>query len=221
MLTLPTPARRRRRDDWHRSDGGVWLPRDPLRGAGMVRRGMGFGFEPAGCCCGDFVLCPFPQPCGNCEEGEPEFGDNMPVTVTGIFGECEDCERYDSLLNISVPFPRNLSGCLWRPGRYYLTNISCWLAWPEVEWSLLLLGCKNPTYYFWWLHVGIDAGFYNGFSHHNTVTYISEIFDEKPLCFNTQYNLSLYEITSGFTDPEGYLYCDYSESSAVIGPMVK
>jgi hypothetical protein len=51
MLTRPTPARRRRRDDWHRSDGGVWLPGDPLRGAGMVRRGMGMGFEPAGCCC--------------------------------------------------------------------------------------------------------------------------------------------------------------------------
>lgn len=62
MLTPPTPARRRRRDDWHRSDGGVWLPGaadvprvagDPMRGAGMVRRGMGFGFEPAGCCCGE------------------------------------------------------------------------------------------------------------------------------------------------------------------------
>ena len=62
MLTLPTRARRRRRDDWHRSGGGVWLPGaadvprvagDPMRGAGMVRRGMGFGFEPAGCCCGE------------------------------------------------------------------------------------------------------------------------------------------------------------------------
>ena len=62
MLTLQTRARRRRRDDWHRSDGGVWLPGaadvprvagDPMRGAGMVRRGMGFGFEPAGCCCGE------------------------------------------------------------------------------------------------------------------------------------------------------------------------
>jgi hypothetical protein len=59
MLTPPTPARRRRRDDWRRSDGGVWLPGaadvprvagDPMRG-GMTRRGMGSGFEPAGCCC--------------------------------------------------------------------------------------------------------------------------------------------------------------------------
>jgi hypothetical protein len=60
MLTPPTPAHHRRADDWRRSDGGVWLPGaadvprvagDPMRGAGMTRRGMGFGFEPAGCCC--------------------------------------------------------------------------------------------------------------------------------------------------------------------------
>ena len=63
----------------------------------------------------------------------------------------------------------------------------------------------------------MDAGIYGS----NSVVYMSDIFDEKPLCFNTQYNLSLYEIVSTFTDPEGYLYCDYSESSAVIGPMVK
>ena len=54
MWTPRTPAHRRRADDWQRTDGGVWLPRAgdvPLRGAGMVRRGMGFGFEPAGYCC--------------------------------------------------------------------------------------------------------------------------------------------------------------------------
>jgi len=31
--------------------GAADVPRDPMRGAGMTRRGMGFGFEPAGCCC--------------------------------------------------------------------------------------------------------------------------------------------------------------------------
>ena len=197
---------------WRRSNGGVWLPRV----FGMPETVYGW------CGCdSEFVLCPFPTECGNCQEGEPEYGNDMPVTVTGIFGECEDCERYDSILNISLPFTRNLDGCFWGTGTYYLTTVSCWLAWPTIEWWLSLLGCNNPTYYFWRLHLGIDAGFYSGFSHYNTVTYISEIFDEKPPCFNTQYNLSLYEIGSGFTDPEGYLYCDYSESSAVIGPMVK
>lgn len=185
----------------------------------MVRRGMGFGFEPAGCCCGDFVLCPFPQPCGNCEEGEPEYGDDMPVTVTGISGDCVDCERYDSILNISLPFMRSYPGnCYWDTYVYYLETISCWPRRPTISWQLWLLGCQNPTYYFWRLRLRMDDGYVGS---ENIVVYMSEIFDEKPLCFNTQYNLSLYEITSGFTDPEGYLYCDYSESSAVIGPMVK
>lgn len=58
MSILPARVRRRRpdADDWQRTDGGVWLPRAPLRG-GMVRRGMGFGFEPAGCCCVAGVEC--------------------------------------------------------------------------------------------------------------------------------------------------------------------
>jgi hypothetical protein len=63
MLTPPTRAHHRRADDWRRSDGGLWLPgaadvpRDPMRRAGMVRRGMGMGFEPAGCCCETGVQC--------------------------------------------------------------------------------------------------------------------------------------------------------------------
>ena len=67
MWTPRTPAHRRRADDWQRTDGGVWLPRAgdvPLRGAGMVRRGMGFGFEPAGCCCEEEVV---PVTCQRCQ----------------------------------------------------------------------------------------------------------------------------------------------------------
>lgn len=64
MLTLPTRAHHRQADDWQRTDGGVWLPRNPMRGAGMVRRGMGFGFEPAGCCCGEEVV---PVICQRCQ----------------------------------------------------------------------------------------------------------------------------------------------------------
>ena len=226
MLTPPTRAHHRRRDDWRRSDGGLWLPGaadvprvagDPMRGAGMVRRGFGLGFEPAGCCC-EFVLCPFPLSCGNCQEGEPEYGDDMPVTVTGISGECIDCERYDNILNISRPFIRSYPGsCFWSSYLYYVETLSCWYARPTIQWTLWLLGCQNPTYYFWRLRLIMDTGAYGS----NAVVYMSDIFDEKPPCFNTQYNLSLYEIASSFTNPEGYLFCDYSESSAVIGPMVK
>jgi hypothetical protein len=195
---------------WRRSNGGLWLPRV----FGMPETVYGW------CCCGsEFVLCQNPLNCGNCQEGEPEHGDDMPVTVTGISGECIDCERYDDILNISLPFMRSYPGyCFWETYIYYLETVSCWLARPTIGWTLWLLGCQNPTYYFWQLRLLMDTG-YAGYS--NSVVYMSDIFDEKPLCFNTQYNLSLYEIASSFTDPEGYLYCDYSESSAVIGPMVK
>lgn len=77
MLTRPTPARRRRRDDWHRTDGGVWLPCAgdvPLRGAGVVRRGMGFGFEPAGCYCGGETI-----ECTRCNLLDAEYD----ITISG------------------------------------------------------------------------------------------------------------------------------------------
>jgi hypothetical protein len=93
MLTRPTPARRRRRDDWHRTDGGVWLPGaadvprvagDPMRGAGMVRRGMGFGFEPAGCCCttggcGEYGACLYPP------------ADTILASISGVVDDERDC----------------------------------------------------------------------------------------------------------------------------------
>lgn len=85
MLTLPTRARRRHDpDDWQRTDGGVWLPRvadAPLRGAGMVRRGMGFGFEPAGCCCGGEEFAP----CTYCNL----FGYEYDVTLSGLFNNID------------------------------------------------------------------------------------------------------------------------------------
>ena len=91
MLTPRIPARRRRRGDWHRSDGGVWLPGaadvprvagDPMRGAGMVRRGMGMGFEPAGCCCKEAPLC----------QVDSSLGNAYDVTFTGIpsFATCDE-----------------------------------------------------------------------------------------------------------------------------------
>ena len=90
MLTLQTRAHRRRYDDWHRSDGGVWLPGgadvprvagDPMRGAGMVRRGMGLGFLPAGCCCG----CP---PAGSrCIGGFPDYLQ-VDLADLSAAGEC-------------------------------------------------------------------------------------------------------------------------------------
>lgn len=85
-MTLPTRAHRRRYDDWQRTDGGVWLPRAadvPLRGAGMVRRGMGFGFEPAGCCCGVSN-----EGCG--EYGPMLYdpsGQYIVVSIAGVSGE--------------------------------------------------------------------------------------------------------------------------------------
>ena len=107
-------------ESWHRSDGGVWLPGaagaadvprvagDPLRGAGMVRRGMGFGFEPAGCCCGDAscvtcTLCRAPCVTGFTLEipAFPESG-------------CEDAEG-----TWFVPFVGQFTTyCMWQTGQF-------------------------------------------------------------------------------------------------------
>ena len=141
MLTLPTRARRRRRDDWHRSGGGVWLPGaagaagaadvprvagDPMRGAGMVRRGMGFGFEPAGCCCG---------------EGETEgCGDYGPmlydpanqyivVSVEGAVGT-----GLCAFFVYSVNRDHELSQPDWAGYSYGLERQSCSARWQRYVW---------------------------------------------------------------------------------------
>lgn len=109
MWIRPTPARRRRRDDWHRSDGGVWLPGAgdvpraadvPLRGAGMVRRGMGFGFEPAGCCCAHCAPVYYGTP--------PEY---LQVDIAGTLGSyCTDeqCAAFDGTYIVG---PGEAKGC--------------------------------------------------------------------------------------------------------------
>ena len=134
MWTRPTPARRRRRDDWHRSDGGLWLPGaadvprvagDPMRGAGMVRRGMGFGFEPAGCCCKQPGLC----------QVDSSLGNSYDVTFTGIpsFATCDEqyscmdmvCEDIDLNHTYRLTISETYQTCEWElavPNAYTLVD---------------------------------------------------------------------------------------------------
>jgi hypothetical protein len=94
MWTQPIPVRRKRQaDDWQRTDGGVWLPRAgdvPLRGAGMVRRGMGFGFEPAGCCC---------EVPGNCGPYGPFLYDSSSQVVLFSFSGLDELDNMCRELN--------------------------------------------------------------------------------------------------------------------------
>jgi hypothetical protein len=126
MLTPPTRAHHRRADDWRRSDGGLWLPGaadvprvagDPMRGAGMVRRGMGMGFEPAGCCCGD-------EGCGTYYSMEYDYtGQSILVDGSGI-------GNY------------GWGDCLWMNDAYELTVASGFANYPfycQVTWSLTVI----------------------------------------------------------------------------------
>ena len=54
-----------------------------MRGAGMVRRGMGFGFEPAGCWCKQPGLC----------QVDSSLGNYYDVTFTGIPSSAT-CDEY-------------------------------------------------------------------------------------------------------------------------------
>jgi len=94
-------------ESWHRSDGGVWLPGaadaadvprvagDPMRGAGIVRRGMGFGFEPAGCCCVT----------GGCGEYGPMLYDPSSqtaiITIAGMPTSPCDCSPFNGVWEVA------------------------------------------------------------------------------------------------------------------------
>lgn len=114
MLTLPTRAHHRHADDWQRTDGGVWLPRVPMRG-GMTRRGMGFGFEPAGCCCEE-PLCNCN--CENCAPVNGEYINNAPccwkVVISGITTtdpvDCGTCNYFNRTYYLSQRTPGE---CIW------------------------------------------------------------------------------------------------------------
>lgn len=121
MLTLPALARRSRQDadDWQRTDGGMWLPRVPLRG-GIVRRGMGHGFEPAGCCC-EVEGCVDP-----CSGTVPS---TVQVDVEGVgYGACSNAEC--DVLN----------------GTYVLSRVPGQFAWSLSLWSPLneIVICSSP-----------------------------------------------------------------------------
>ena len=142
MLTPPTRAHHRRADDWRRSDGGLWLPGaadvprvagDPMRGAGMVRRGMGFGFEPAGCCCKQPGLCPADSSLGNYYDvtftGIPSFA-TCDESLPGSPGYCWDMVYEDIDLNhtyrLAIRDPRDTyPTCQWElavPNAYTLVD---------------------------------------------------------------------------------------------------
>ena len=117
MLTLPTLAHHRHADDWQRTDGGVWLPRDPMRGAGMVRRGMGFGFEPAGCCC-------VSSPCKGCTDCFGNYDDEYDLTFSGIVNNPDytlcspvDCSIFNATFRVTKD-PNTQYGCYWVHGNY-------------------------------------------------------------------------------------------------------
>ena len=138
MLTRPTPARRKYRDpdDWQRTDGGVWLPRDPLRGAGMVRRGMGFGFEPAGCCCG----CCMPTYTGTL----PEY---LQVDISGTIGSyCadEECAELDGTYIVG---PNSAEGTQYwpDPGNWAILVVGRWVC--EISPGIPLCSLQVPIQY--------------------------------------------------------------------------
>lgn len=135
MWIRPARAHHRRADDWHRTDGGVWLPGAgdvpraadvPMRGAGMVRRGMGFGFGPAGCCCeADFVDC---TQCANLDYEYDVTISGFEDTITSTVG-CGDttvtgCESLNGTFRVAwlyelAPFDVGIcdgafgNGCTW------------------------------------------------------------------------------------------------------------
>lgn len=115
MLTPLARVRRNRRhdpDDWQRTDGGVYVPRVPMRG-GMVRRGMGFGFEPAGCC------CEVDDRCVVCNESHVTL--EFDVTLSGFGGFfTPDCRYFNDTFRVTynenppTGYPFNsYSGAWW------------------------------------------------------------------------------------------------------------
>ena len=192
-------------DAWRRSNGGVWLP----RAFGSPETLYGW------CCCGEPPLAPCEYSawnfCNNCGDSESEPTTPMPVVVAGIGGDCGYCATQ---LNMSVEFAHSLYYCDWYYQPPFPNNkLNCSPYYPNVTWWVGLARCVNPTVYFWYCHLFLNAGA----NAHNDVYWISEIFTEKPNCFDTQYSLTLDEILSDF--PDGHLYCDYTNSSATIGPM--
>jgi hypothetical protein len=165
------------------------------------------------CCCRPLVLVPCEVPLWetdtNC--GDPEPTEAMPWVVEGIGGDCDDCANK---LNISLNMPRNPYWPNWHYNPTYdpIRRLEC-PGRPTILWWVALARCINPTIYFWYCHLYLNGGA----SAHNDVYWISEIFTEKPDCYDTVYNLELYEIKSDF--PDGRLYCDYENSSVTIGPM--
>lgn len=134
MLTPPARVHRRHDpDDWQRTDGGVYVPRVPMRG-GMVRRGMGFGFEPAGCCCG--------APCATCHETVPCcIPDEMILTLDGY--QHWGCD-YSSVNGIPFTVTRDF-----------------WIRWPLISGYQIPTRCAwthffdQPFCYDYWIGVGV------------------------------------------------------------------
>ena len=114
MLTPPTRAHHRRADDWHRSDGGLWLPGaadvprvagDPMRGAGMVRRGMGMGFEPAGCCCEETA-----EGCGDYGPFAYDYSNQAwLVEIDGVENGSVDCSAVNNSFLLETTSAANLA----------------------------------------------------------------------------------------------------------------
>lgn len=163
MLTPRIPARRRRRDDWHRSDGGVWLPGaadvprvagDPMRGAGMVRRGMGLGFLPAGCCCGE-------EGCVNACSGD--VPSSIQVDVAGVgYGACsaEQCDVLNAtyvLSRVGTEFRWYIN--LWSPLHEI---VICSSPYQNILQSLTVAAaCDEPGTYYLQCHFAFTSSEYN------------------------------------------------------------
>lgn len=208
MLTLPARVRRNRRhdpDDWQRTDGGVYVPRVPMRG-GMVRRGMGMGFEPAGCCC--------VYSCTGCSDVIPQTLE-VDCTFTG-FGattKCPNCPDLNDTFRLTWREGVQSPYCQWQ---YQFDPSPCF----SVDFIVLRFAANyTPGTYGWELAIQfeIDGRLYDSYvfkSLEVTNEWNCNAFEEHT------FNLVFQEWTYPEGDWPGGPLCDPTDATCSLKSVV-